>query len=146
MATENFTIREAADACGLTYEAMRARVDRGTIRAGKRREDGSRVIPESELQRTGLLPGADVATLRAEVDRLQSELKTHRLLTEKARSETGVERAARERIEEALHQARAEKQAADQAAEELQTQLKEIAAAGPIRAFRLRRKLRTADA
>jgi hypothetical protein len=139
---ETFTIREAAGACGLTYEALRARVDRGTIRAGKRREDGARVIPKSELQRVGLLPGDAQTDLQAEVLRLRAELKTHRVLTEKAQVETTAERKARERMEEAFHRARAEKQAADQAAQELRTQLEEIAAAGPIRALRLRRKLR----
>ncbi len=47
---ETLTIREAADACGMTYEAMRARVDRGTLRAGKRREDDARMIPKPKLR------------------------------------------------------------------------------------------------
>lgn len=139
---ETFTIREAAEASGLTYEALRARVDRGTIRAGKRSEDAARVIPRSELQRVGLLPGNDHGELQAEIDRLRAELKAHRLLTERAQGETAAEREARERMEEAFHQARAERQAADHAAQELRTQLEEIAAAGPIRALRLRRRLR----
>jgi len=139
---ETFTIREAAEACGLTYEAMRARVDRGTIRAGKRHGDAARVIPKRELQRVGLLPGDDHGDLHAEVQRLRAELKAHRLLTEKAQGETAAERGGRERMEQAFHRARAEKQAADQAAEELRAQIEEIAAAGPIRALRLRRKLR----
>ncbi len=45
-------------------------------------------------------------------------------------------------MEQAFHQARAEKQAADQGAQAIQIQLEEIAAAGPIRALRLRRKMR----
>lgn len=116
---ETLTIREAADACGMTYEAMRARVDRGTLRAGKRREDGTRMIPKSELQQAGLLPGADVAQLHNEVDRLRRELKEHRLLTERAQSETAAERQAREFIEQSMHQERAEKQT-------LQAQLEQI--------------------
>lgn len=107
---DTFTIREAADACGLTYEALRARVDRGTIRAGKRREDAARVIPKSELQRVGLLPGDEHADLHAEIVRLREELQAHRLLAERAQGETAVEREARERIEQALHQERAERQ------------------------------------
>src|SRR4051812_10343190 len=107
---ETFTIREAAKACGMTYEAMRARVDRGTLRAGKRREDGARTIPKSELQRLGLLPGADVAELHVEVNRLREELKTHRLLTERAESATAAERRARELVEQAMHEERAKKQ------------------------------------
>ncbi len=116
---ETLTIREAADACGMTYEAMRARVDRGTLRAGKRREDGARMIPKSELQQAGLLPGADVAQLHNEVDRLRRELKEHRLLTERAQSETAAERQARELIEQSMHRERAEKQT-------LQAQLEQI--------------------
>jgi len=116
---ETLTIREAADACGMTYEAMRARVDRGTLRAGKRREDGTRMIPKSELQQAGLLPGADVAQLHNEVDRLRRELKEHRLLTECAQSETAAERQARALIEQSMHQERAEKQT-------LQAQLEQI--------------------
>ena len=111
---ETFTIREAADACGLTYEALRARVDRGTIRAGKRREDAARVIPKSELQRVGLLPGDEHADLHAEITRLREELQAHRLLAERAQGETAVEREARERIEQALHQERAEKKSAEE--------------------------------
>ncbi len=107
-----FTIREAAEACGLTYEALRARVDRGTIRAGKRREDAARVIPKSELQRVGLLPGDEHADLHAEIARLREELHAHRLLAERAQGETAVERKAREQIEQTLHQERAEKQTA----------------------------------
>ncbi len=116
---ETLTIREAADACGMTYEAMRARVDRGTLRAGKRREDGTRMIPKSELQQAGLLPGADVAQLHNEVDRLRRELKEHRLLTEHAQSETAAERQARELIEHSMYRERAEKQT-------LQAQLEQI--------------------
>ena len=116
---ENFTIREATDACGMTYEAMRARVDRGTLRAGKRREDGARTIPKSELQRTGLLPGADIAQLYGEVDRLRHELKAYRLLTKRSQSETAAERQARELIEQSMHRERAEKQT-------LQAQLEQI--------------------
>lgn len=107
---ELYTIREAAQLCGMTYEALRARVDRGSIRAGKRRGDAARVIPRSELQRTGLLPGAAVFELQSEVDRLQEELRTHRLLAEKAQSATAAEREAREQVEQAFHQERAEKQ------------------------------------
>ena len=44
---DTFTIREAAEACGMTYEAMRARVDRGTLSAGRRRKDGARISPRA---------------------------------------------------------------------------------------------------
>ncbi len=141
---ETFTIREAAEACGLTYEALRARVDRGTIRAGKRHEDAARVIPKSELQRIGLLPGDEHGDLRAELDRLRAELKVHRLLTEKAQGETAAEREARERMEEVFHQARAAQQTAEAQHAQLRAEVDELAAAGPIRAWRLRRQLRQA--
>jgi len=116
---ETLTIREAADACGMTYEAMRARVDRGTLRAGKRRDDGARMIPKSELLQAGLLPGADVVQLHSEIDQLRRELKEHRLLTERAQSETAAERQARELIEQSMHRERAERQT-------LQAQLEQI--------------------
>lgn len=107
---ETFTIREAAEICGMTYEALRARVDRGSLRAGKRREDGARIIPKSELERLGLLPGADVAEMQSELDRLRRELQAHHLLTERAESATAAERHAREIAEQTMHQERAEKQ------------------------------------
>ncbi|MBV9802612.1 MAG: hypothetical protein JO130_05455 [Solirubrobacterales bacterium] len=151
---ETFTIREAAEACGMTYEAMRARVDRGTLRAGKRREDGARTIPKSELQRLGLLPGADVATLRIELDRLREELKTHRMLTEHAESATAAERRARELIEETMHKERAEKQSLalqlrelEQAQESTTVKLQQIATASFFTRRRLLREFRAqADA
>lgn len=132
-------MREAAKACGVSYQAMRTRVDRGQIEVVKR--DGTRRIPEIELEKVGLLGGPtdpEVVQLRLENAELRHELQTMRALP--ARVE--AEREARERMEEAFHQARAEKQAGDQAAEELRSQLEEIASAGPIRALRLRRRLR----
>lgn len=57
-----------------------------------------------------------------------------------------AERESRERMEEAFHQERADKQAAELAAQELQEQLEEVATAGPIRALRLRGKLRAEHA
>ncbi len=136
-------MREAAEACGVSYQAMRTRVDRGQLEVIKR--DGTRRIPEVELEKTGLLGGPtdpEVVQLRSENAELRQELRTMRVLP--ARVE--AEREARERMEEAFHQARTEKQSADQTAKELQAQLEKIASAGPIRALRLRRKLRAADA
>lgn len=132
-------MREAAKACGVSYQAMRTRVDRGQLEVIKR--DGTRRIPEVELNKAGLLSAStdsEVVQLRSENAKLRQELQTMRALP--ARVE--AEREARERMEEAFHQARAEKQAGDQAAEELRGQLEEIASAGPIRALRLRRRLR----
>jgi hypothetical protein len=146
---ETFTIREAAEACGMTYEAMRARVDRGTLSAGKRREDGARIIPKSELERLGLLPGADIAELQRELDRLRRELKTHRLLTERAESETTAERQARELVEHAMHKERAEKQSLalqlhqlEQAQEDTTVKLHQLTSARFFARRRLLRELR----
>ena len=153
VAVELYTIREAAQLCDTTYEALRARVDRGTIRAGKRREDAARMIPRSELQRTGLLPGADVAELQSEVGRLQAELRTHRLLSEKAQSATAAERQAREQVERAFHQERAEKQTVESQLREIErahveasTRLEQVAHAGWRERRRLLRELRASGA
>lgn len=146
---ETFTIREAAKACGMTYEAMRARVDRGTLRAGKRREDGARTIPKSELQRLGLLPGADVAELQIELDRLREELKAYRLLTERAESATAAERQAREFVEQTMHKERAERQSLalqlaqlEQAHADSTVKLQQLSGAGFFARRRLLRELR----
>lgn len=84
--------------------------------------------------------------LRRENERLRGELVQHRQLSQRAAAAAEAEREACERMQDAFHETRAEKQAADQAALELQAQLEEIAAAGPIRALRLRRKLRAGRA
>lgn len=136
---QSYTVREAAAVCGISYQAMRTRVDRGQLQVIKR--DGTRRITESELETAGLLGASsdpEVVRLRAENTQLRQELQSMRTLP--ARIE--AEHEALERMEQAFHQARAEKQAADQGAQTIRTQLEEIAAAGPIRALRLRRKLR----
>jgi hypothetical protein len=51
----SFSISEAAEATGLTQKALRARIEQGHVRAVLR--DGAPLrIPESELERAGLLP------------------------------------------------------------------------------------------
>jgi len=146
---ETFTIREAADLCNMTYEAMRARVDRGSIQAGKRRADGTRVIPKSELERLGLLPGADVAALVKEVNELRAEIKVHRQLTQRAESTATAEQQARELAEQTMHQALAEKQTLALQLTELEQQqtttaiqLERISSAGFFERRRLLRELR----
>jgi DNA anti-recombination protein RmuC len=139
----SYTIREAAEACGISYQAMRTRVDRGQLQVIK--HDGTRRITEIELETAGLLGGSsdpEVVRLRSENAQLRQELQTMRALP--ARIE--AEREALERMEQAFHQARAEKQTADQGAQAIRTQLEEIAAAGPIRALRLRHRLRAGRA
>ncbi len=136
---QSYTVREAAEVCGISYQAMRTRVDRGQLQVIKR--DGTRRITEGELETAGLLGSSsdpEIVRLRSENAQLRQELQAMRTLP--ARVE--AEREARDRMEQAFHQARAEKQAADQGAQAIQIQLEEIAAAGPIRALRLRRKMR----
>ena len=109
---------------------MRTRVDRGQLQVIKR--DGTRRITEGELETAGLLGSSsdpEIVRLRSENAQLRQELQAMRTLP--ARVE--AEREARDRMEQAFHQARAEKQAADQGAQAIQIQLEEIAAAGPIR-------------
>lgn len=114
---EAFTIREAAERCRVSYEALRKKVDRGSLRVVK--HDGVRRIPQSELERAGLWPGAlssdapDVAALREEAERLRRELGEHRLLTARAQAAAGAEREARELIEQDLHRERAERRVAE---------------------------------
>lgn len=150
---ETFSIREAAEYCSVSYQAMRKRVDRGSVQIVK--HDGVRRIPRIELERTGLWPGArqgdseEVAGLRQENERLRGELAQHRQLTERAEAAAEAERQARERAEHEFHRERAQRHASEQASaeahrdrDELRRHLEEITNAGPIRAFRLRRKLR----
>jgi hypothetical protein len=116
---ETFTIREAAERCEVSYEALRRRADRGSIQTVRR--DGVRRIPRGELERIGLWPGArfdapeEVQRLQAELERARGELRELRLLPMKV----DAERKARELIEASLHQERAEKQS-------LEFQLREI--------------------
>jgi hypothetical protein len=116
---ETFTIREAAERCEVSYEALRRRADRGSIQTVRR--DGVRRIPRGELERIGLWPGArsdapeEVQRLQAELERARGELRELRLLPMKV----DAERKARELIEASLHQERAEKQS-------LELQLREI--------------------
>jgi len=107
---ETFTIREAAERCEVSYQAMRRRVDRGSLQAVHK--DGVRRIPRAELERAGLWPGVrsgapeEVQRLQAENEDLRRELRELRLLPQ----QVDAEREARERVEAALHQERAEKQ------------------------------------
>lgn len=110
---ETFTIREAAERCEVSYEALRRRADRGSIQTVRR--EGVRRIPRGELERVGLWPGArsdapeEVQHLQAELERARGELRELRLLPMKVEAE----RKARELIETSLHQERAEKQGLD---------------------------------
>jgi hypothetical protein len=107
------TIAEAASETGLSIKAIARRIERGTLRA-VHDDQGRRVVPRAELDRTGLLdqqtegnPGGEVVLWRDLYERERSE---HQVVI------------ARER--------------------ELHAQLAAIANAGPIRAMRLRKHAR----
>ena len=132
---ETYTLSEAAERCGVSVAALRRRADRGTIRTVKR--DGVRRVPRSELERAGLgveapaTPAEVVRELTETIRRQERELAALRALPERVDAE-------RERVGAAEHRA------ADSAAEalRLRAELDAIAAAGPIRALRLRQRLR----
>jgi len=106
---ETFTIREAAERCDVSYQLMRKRVDRGTVSTVKR--DGVRLIPRTELERTGLWPGSqpeqsdslELVSLRTQLAEAQRELSGLRPLSAKLEAE----RKGRELAEQATHEHRA---------------------------------------
>jgi excisionase family DNA binding protein len=57
--------REAAQLCGVSLTAMRSRADRGSIKTVMR--GAQRRVPRSELERTGLLPDAEIRNLRQQI-------------------------------------------------------------------------------
>ncbi len=160
---ETYTLREAAGLTGTSQEALRKRVDRGTIRSVKRA--GVRRIPRSELERAGLRIGepADandiVRELTEKIDAQAQELARLRALPERVeeyRRQADVEAKARqeaealarvesdgreaaEREREAEREARVRVEAERRAADE---QLKRFAAAGWRERRRLLRELR----
>ena len=128
---ETYSIREAADACQMSYEAMRARVDRGVVRAVKR--DGVRRIPRSELEHAGLWPGSvadseDPDGLRAENERLRQELQELRLLPERIEGEwrgrVEAEHEARRRAEAAVQEAGAQRAEAESRVQQAEAQVR----------------------
>jgi excisionase family DNA binding protein len=139
---ETYTTAEAARLTGTTVRALRKRIERGTLRAA--RGGGGWRIPRSELERAGLhiaAPAAAaelVAELAETIRRQERELAALRALPAKVEQHRHTLAA--------LHGERqaAERRAAESAAEAdaLRAEVEQIAAAGPIRALRLRRKLR----
>jgi hypothetical protein len=125
---ETFTIREAAERCEVSYQAMRKRVDRGSVQVVHK--DGVRRIPRAELERIGLWPGAqadapaEIKRLQAKLDQAHQELKKLRLLPQQVE----VERETRERVEQALHEERAEKKSVEQELREVERVQGEIEA------------------
>jgi excisionase family DNA binding protein len=109
---ETYTLRQAADLTGLSYEAIRSRVDRGQIRAVAPGPGKTRRIPRTELEAAGLSVEAEPATTAAVVSALLAKLEAQagemvklRQLEAHAGSlveKAEAERAARERAEEEL--------------------------------------------
>lgn len=60
---DGFTITEAAEATGSSARAIRARVDRGTLRAWKG-PDGKRRIPRADLEHAGLLVAENTEAMK----------------------------------------------------------------------------------
>ncbi len=147
---ETFTIREAAEQCGVTYATLRKRVDRGSVRSVK--QDGIRLVPRTELERTGLWPGSEpeavssteLEQLRTELAAAHQEMKSLRRLPK----QLDAERQARETAECAMYEHRAHRQVAEQAAaaatDELTVLEANLRSAGPIRAWKLARAHRKA--
>lgn len=160
-----YSLREAAELCGVSLITMRRRADRGTIQTTL--TDGERRVPLAELERAGLLPDAELQQLRRRVVQLSEELMTSRQLVVSTEREAEAEREARERVEAALFQRQAaataakaeleaERQTAAAAAAALErsaaaaasTQLEldaleaELRTAGPIKAWKLARARR----
>jgi len=141
MATQLFTIREAAERCGVTYESIRKRVDRGTLTSLKK--DGVRLIPRDELERLHLWPGSqrqlsdslELQHLRTELDNALAELAT-------LRPQLDTERESRERSEAAMHQHRAEAITARAQLESTTSVIEPLTAGGLISGFRALRALR----
>ena len=147
---DGLTIAEAADATGTTARAIRARVDRGTLRAWKG-PDGKRRIPRADLVSVGLLEAADtpesaeqgsgsgsaasaapaattdlaavVLTLTEKIEQTLREAAEHRLLTVRAETRLEEAQATAARFEEALHEARSEAAVARHEADTLRQQL-----------------------
>lgn len=140
---EVFTIREAAEHCGVSYQTLRKRVDRGTVQIVKSR-DGIRRIPRSELERVQLWPGSkaqqlsdsqQLQTTRAELDEALAELAT-------LRPQLDTERETRERTEQAMHQHRAEAITAQAQLDSTAAVLEPLTDGGLISGFRALRALR----
>ncbi len=141
---ETYTTAEAARLTGTTVRALRKRIERGTLRADRAGE-GWR-IPRSELERVALhinAPAAAtelVAELAETIRRQERELAALRAMpakVEQHRHTLAVLGGERQDADQRAAQSQAE-------ADALRAEVDQIAAAGPIQALRLRRKLRAA--
>ena len=114
------TVAEVAAETGLSKKAIRRRIERGTLVSVLR--DGSRMVPR------GALDSLDLTESDSTPEGNGGELVIWRELYERERDS----REASEERERELHQE----------AGELREELAALANAGPIRAFRLRRRVR----
>lgn len=133
------TLRQAAEESGLTLKALRSRADRGQVQTVQRPDPHGqpvRLVPRSELERLGLLPAGPDQELHQELEQLRTALAEQRQLTERVQRDQLAEHQAHEHTRAALHEQRA-------LTTTLQADLDAIAAAGPIKALRLRRRLKT---
>ncbi len=143
---ETYTTAEAARLTGTTVRALRKRIERGTLRAARAGE-GWR-IPHSELERAGLhisapVPATELVRELAETIRRQErELIALRALPAKVEQHRHTLAALDVERQEAQRRAAQ----SDAEAQALRAEVEQIAAAGPIRALRLRRKLRATHA
>lgn len=114
-----------------------------------------RRIPQRELERVGLWPGArsdapeEVQRLQAELEHVRDELRELRLLPRKV----DAERKARELVETSLHEERATRQSlelqlhkVEHAHVEASSKLEQLSQVGFFARRRLLRELRTAEA
>jgi excisionase family DNA binding protein len=113
---ETYTLKEAAELTGLSYEALRSRVDRGQIRALAPGRGRTRRIPRSQLESAGLsveprpAPTAEIVSeLIAKLEEQAGELITLRQLEVRAGSlveKAAADQAAREQAERELNELR----------------------------------------
>jgi excisionase family DNA binding protein len=122
---ETYTLREASDLTGLSYEALRTRVDRGQIRAVKQGRGRTRRVPRAELEAAGLnveeQPASTsqvVSALLAKLETQAAELASLRQLEVRAgtlAAQIEAEKKSRELMELEAHRLRAQIEAAKSA-------------------------------
>ena len=106
MAKRSVTIAEAARLTGLSKEAIRSRIDRGSLRASKRA--GLRRVALDELAELGLLAGGEdvgdrspltVDQLLDRLERQAEQIGALRAENESLTRDLEIERLRRERVE-----------------------------------------------
>lgn len=118
---KTYTLKEAATITQKSLKTLQGRADRGTLRTVMR--DGVRLVPAVELERSGLMPNAEVIALERRVDELEQQLGAARQLTASTERRAESEVEARERAEAAAIEAAAKAREADE-------QLRALAMAG----------------